>query len=58
MIVAENTAVKAIAELYAATPLDTIKLWQEFHVADQAAPYLNKAMVDSRFKYTKARSRA
>ncbi|MBO0749061.1 MAG: M13 family metallopeptidase, partial [Porphyrobacter sp.] len=52
MIVGENTAVKRLAALYATTPLDTLKLWQEFHVADQAAPYLNKAIDDSRFKYT------
>ena len=52
MIVAENTAVKALAELYAATPLETLKLWQEFHVADQGSPYLTQAMVDSRFRYT------
>ena len=52
IIVAENTAVQRLAALYAQTPLDTLKLWQEFHIADQASPYLNKAMVDSRFKYT------
>ena len=53
MIVGENTAIKAIAAYYAETPLDTLKLWQSFHVAHQAAPYLNKAMVDSRFEFTK-----
>lgn len=52
IIVNENTAFRAIARLYDSTPLETLKLWQEFHVADQAAPYLNKAMVDSRFAYT------
>ena len=52
MIVNENTAIRALAKLYEATPLDVLKLWQEFHVADQAAPYLNKRMVDSRFAYT------
>ena len=53
MIVQENSAIQQIAALYAATPLATLKLWQEFHVADEAAPYLTKAMVDSRFDYTK-----
>ncbi|WP_088309877.1 M13 family metallopeptidase [Novosphingobium sp. B 225] len=52
MIVNENTAIRAIAKLVEATPLDVLKLWQEFHVADQAAPYLNKQMVDSRFAFT------
>ena len=56
MIVGENTAVRDIAQVYAKTPLTTLKLWQTFHVADQAAPYLNKAMVDSRFDYTKTLS--
>ena len=56
IIVNEKTAVRDIAALYDKTPLDTIKLWQQFHVADNAAPYLSKAFVDSRFEYTKALS--
>ena len=56
IIVGENTAVRDIAKVYANTPLATLKLWQAFHVADQAAPYLNKAMVDSHFEYTKTLS--
>ncbi|MFN3516483.1 MAG: M13 family metallopeptidase [Novosphingobium sp.] len=56
MIVGENTAVKAIAAYYAETPLETLKLWQQFHVAHQASPYLNKAMVDSRFEFVKTLS--
>ncbi len=56
MIVGENTAVKAIAQIYAQTPLSTLKLWQAFHIADQASPYLTKAMVDSRFEYAKTLS--
>ncbi|PQM27021.1 peptidase M13 [Sphingopyxis lindanitolerans] len=56
IIVNENTAIRDIAALYAKTPLDTLKLWQEFHVADNAANYLSKDWVDSRFEYTKALS--
>ena len=56
MIVGENTAIRNLAKVYAATPLATLKLWQQFHLADQAAPYLNKAMVDSRFLYTRTLS--
>jgi putative endopeptidase len=52
MIVGENTAIKRLAALFDTTSLDTLKLWQQFHIADQASPYLTKAMVDSRFKYT------
>ena len=33
------------------TPLETLKEWEAFHTADQASPYLHKAMVDSRFDY-------
>ncbi|MEQ1542321.1 MAG: M13 family metallopeptidase [Novosphingobium sp.] len=53
IVVGEKTAVRDLARIYAATPLATLKLWQQFHVADQAAPYLTKAMVDSRFEFTK-----
>ena len=56
LIAQENTAIKRLAALYASTPLETLKLWEQFHVADQASPYLNKAMVDSRFKYTSSLS--
>ncbi|ANY19844.1 Neutral endopeptidase [Tsuneonella dongtanensis] len=54
LIVQENTAIQALAALYASTDLDTLKLWQQFHVANQASPYLNKAMVDSSFEYAKS----
>lgn len=56
MIAGENTAIKAIAQVFAQTPLATLKLWQAFHVADQASPYLTKAMVQSRFDYNKTLS--
>jgi putative endopeptidase len=56
MIVNEKTAIKQIAALYAKTPLTTLKEWEAFHTADQAAPYLNKAMVDSRFDFVKTLS--
>ncbi|MFM5884026.1 MAG: M13 family metallopeptidase [Novosphingobium sp.] len=56
MIVNENTAIRDLAKIYAATPLATLKLWEQFHIANQASPYLTKAMVDSRFEYTKTLS--
>jgi len=55
-IVAEKTAIRDIAGLYDRTPLATLKLWETFHVADQAAPYLSKRFVDSRFTYTRTLS--
>ena len=53
VIVVEKTAIRDIAALYAQTSLETLKAWQAFHVADQAAPYLSKRFVDSRFTFTK-----
>jgi len=55
-IVLEKTAIRDIAALYAQTSLDTLKAWQAFHVADQAAPYLSKRFVDSRFTFTRTLS--
>ena len=51
LIAATNTALRDIAAVYDRTPLATLKLWQKFHVANDAAPYLNKAMVDNRFQF-------
>src|SRR5690606_10471439 len=54
ILVQENSAVKAIADLFGKTPIETLKAWEAFHVANQASPYLSKAYVDSRFLFTKA----
>ena len=56
MIIRENTAIKAIADIYAKTPLTTLKDWEAFHTTFQASPYLPKAMVDSRFDFVKTLS--
>ena len=53
MIVQEKTAIRDLAAIWAKTPLATLKEWQSFHVANRASPYLNKAMVDSRFQFVK-----
>ena len=58
LIVGDNTAVKALAAMYARTPLETLKTWQRFKVADQAGPYLSKRFVDSQFEFAKALSGA
>jgi putative endopeptidase len=57
-MVSDNTAIKALAALYAKTPLDTLKSWQRFKVASQASPYLSKRFVDSNFEYAKVLSGA
>ena len=56
MIIRENSAIKAIADIYAKTPLTTLKEWEAFHTTFQASPYLPKAMVDSRFDFVKTLS--
>jgi putative endopeptidase len=47
-----------LAALYAKTPLETLKTWERFKVADQASNYLSKAFVDSKFAFTKTLSGA
>jgi len=54
IIVQENTAIKALAELFGRTPLATLKAWEAFAVTSQASPYLPARYVDSRFAFTSA----
>jgi len=56
MLVADNTAIRALAALYAKTPLDTLKTWQRFKIADGASNYLSKRFVDSKFEFAKSLS--
>jgi putative endopeptidase len=56
IIVMEKTAIRDISAIYANTPLETLKQWQAFHIADQASPYLDQAMVESRFAFRKTLS--
>jgi putative endopeptidase len=51
VVAQENTAFPKIAEIYAKTPIATLKAWQAFNLADQAAPYLSKPFVDARFEF-------
>jgi putative endopeptidase len=53
ILVADNTAIKALAALYEKTPLETLKSWQRFKVADQASNYLSKRFVDSKFEFAR-----
>lgn len=56
LLVADNTAVKAVAALYQSTPLETLKTWQRFKVADQASAFLSKRFIDSKFEFGKTLS--
>jgi putative endopeptidase len=51
VIVAENTAVRGLAQLFASTPLETLKAWQIFHTVDGASAYLSSRFVQSRFAF-------
>jgi putative endopeptidase len=51
VVVEENTAFPKIAAVYARAPLDTLKAWQAFHLADGAAPYLSKRFVAANFGF-------
>ncbi|MEA3035727.1 MAG: putative endopeptidase [Sphingomonadales bacterium] len=50
IVVGEKTAFPKLAAIYAATPLDDLKAWMAFRVADAAAPYLSKAFVGAHFE--------
>ena len=42
VVVAEKTAFPKLAAIYAATPVEVLKAWAAFNVADHAAPYLSR----------------
>jgi putative endopeptidase len=56
VVLGEKTAVRDIAKLFAATPLETLKAWQTVQGIQEMSPYLSKRFVDSRFEYIKALS--
>lgn len=51
IVLMENTAIPGIAQVFAATSLDTLKAWAAFQIVDQASPYLSDAFVNSRFEF-------
>ena len=51
IVVAEKTAFPKLAAVYAGAPLDTLKAWQAFTVADNAAFYLARPFADARFAF-------
>ncbi len=50
-VVRQNTAFPKIAKIYAATPIETLKAWEAFHIADDAAPLLSKRFVDTQWEF-------
>jgi len=51
VVVAEKTAFPRIVAAYRATPLATLKAWQAFTVADNAAYYLSRPFSEARFEF-------
>ena len=51
VIVGANTAVPKIAALYASTPLDVLKAYMAFHLADNAADSLSDRFVQAKFEF-------
>jgi putative endopeptidase len=51
VVLQANTAFPKVAAIFAATPLDTLKAWQAFHVVDSAGPYLSDRFVQARFGF-------
>jgi putative endopeptidase len=50
-VVRQNTALPKLAKIFADTPVETLKAWQAFHLADDAAPLLSKRFVDTHWEF-------
>ncbi|HYO78548.1 MAG TPA: M13-type metalloendopeptidase [Thermoanaerobaculia bacterium] len=51
IVVTQNTALPKIAEVFAATPIGTLKAWQAFAIADNAAPLLSRRFADTAWEF-------
>jgi putative endopeptidase len=51
VIVGAKSAFPSIVQIFAATPMETLKAWQAFHVVDSASPYLSDRFVQARFQF-------
>lgn len=49
VIIAEKSAFPKLVDVYAKSPIETIRAWHAFHIADNAAPYLSKPFADAYF---------
>ena len=50
VVVAEKSAFPKLAAVYASTPLEVLKAWEAFNVADHAAPYLSSPFAEAYFQ--------
>lgn len=51
VVVTTKTSLPKLVQIFAATPLETLKAWQEFATIDTAAPYLPDNYVENRFSF-------
>lgn len=51
VVVAENTAFPKLAAIFARTPVETLKAWAAFGLADNAAPYLSRDFENAHFEF-------
>ena len=51
LIIGQPDAFTRLAATFGNAPLDTLKAWMAFRVADQAAPYLSAPFADARFAF-------
>jgi putative endopeptidase len=56
LIITQDTALAKVAAIFAEAPLDSLKAWEAFQIANDASPYLSKRFVDNRFEFTKTLS--
>jgi len=50
-VVRQNTAFPKLAAIFSETPVETLKAWEAFDVADEAAPLLSKRFVDTHWEF-------
>ncbi|MFZ0139379.1 MAG: M13-type metalloendopeptidase [Candidatus Sulfotelmatobacter sp.] len=51
IVISEKSAFPKIASIFADAPMETLKAWCAFNVADRAAPYLPSPFVTARFEF-------
>ncbi len=51
IIVGQKSAFPKLAEIFAATDLETLKAWEAYHVTDEASPLLSQRFVDANFEF-------
>jgi putative endopeptidase len=50
-VIQEKTALPKIAEAFAQTPLEVLRAWVAFNIADSAAPNLSEPFLQARFEF-------